>query len=390
MMAVAALSMISRDVTARLDALQHYQQALPALQSTLQSTEDLSSDGAFLTHFLLLVYEVGFHANYISITYNWQIAAAEAEHSNMWSHHISTLLQISLLRRELFGGERYPFVVWWICAIDLDALFSGAGTGEYVGTMLKNDIVPPPSFHLFPLGADGSSVVYSTELESLPIILQLDYEVTILATRLALLAQEFRSETVYGLQNAQQRDRDTRLKQGRVLELQEQLRQLWIAPATILIARNVDALPARSKRLFEHASTLYRAGIIYSHTSMWNTQRLDTSPDHDAEIEVASNQILQITERVLSSGRTDCRYLVFPVFMAGYASTDGTQKKLALDLISRMETESIGQNAVTTRKLLTSIYERQNERFMTTGQSLDVDWMHAMIEENIIIVNFGL
>jgi hypothetical protein len=58
MMAVAALSMASQDGKERLDALQYYQQALPVLQNTLRSTDDLSSDGAFLTHFLLLVYEV--------------------------------------------------------------------------------------------------------------------------------------------------------------------------------------------------------------------------------------------------------------------------------------------------------------------------------------------
>jgi hypothetical protein len=58
MMAVAALSMAPHDGKERLDALQHYQQALPALQNTLKSAEDLSSDGAFLTHFLLLIYEV--------------------------------------------------------------------------------------------------------------------------------------------------------------------------------------------------------------------------------------------------------------------------------------------------------------------------------------------
>lgn len=58
MMAVSAFSLSSNDGNARLDALQHYQQALPALQSSLKSPEDLSSDGAFLTHFLLLIYEV--------------------------------------------------------------------------------------------------------------------------------------------------------------------------------------------------------------------------------------------------------------------------------------------------------------------------------------------
>lgn len=57
-MALAALSLSSHGGNERLDALQHYQKALPALQNSLRSTEDLSSDGAFLTHFVLLVYEV--------------------------------------------------------------------------------------------------------------------------------------------------------------------------------------------------------------------------------------------------------------------------------------------------------------------------------------------
>jgi hypothetical protein len=63
MMAVAALSLAQKDGNARLDALQHYQQALPALQFVLRSADDLYSDGGFLTHFMLLVYEVSFCGN---------------------------------------------------------------------------------------------------------------------------------------------------------------------------------------------------------------------------------------------------------------------------------------------------------------------------------------
>lgn len=57
-MAVGALSLFRRDGLERLDSLQHYSQALPELQTSLKSEEDLASDGAFLTHFLMLVYEV--------------------------------------------------------------------------------------------------------------------------------------------------------------------------------------------------------------------------------------------------------------------------------------------------------------------------------------------
>lgn len=58
-MAVSAFSLSRQQGgTQSLEALQHYQQAFPSLQTALRSNDDLCSDGLFLTHFLLLVYEV--------------------------------------------------------------------------------------------------------------------------------------------------------------------------------------------------------------------------------------------------------------------------------------------------------------------------------------------
>lgn len=56
MKAVAAFSFATDND--RVDAFQEYQQAVSLLKSTVQSTEDLVSDGSFLTHFLLLIHEV--------------------------------------------------------------------------------------------------------------------------------------------------------------------------------------------------------------------------------------------------------------------------------------------------------------------------------------------
>jgi len=308
----------------------------------------------------------------------------------LWSQHLSTLLRISYLRREVFGGEIFPFVVWWICNIDLDALFSGAGSGEYVSSMLNNDIVPPPSFHLYPLGMDGSSVVYADELEVLPTVLQLDYEVTVLAMRLALLANEFRNDPSFNSADTGLKAQTIRIRQSRIFELQEALRQLWVTPAVIMVNQQADNLPTRPKQLYEHAATLYRACIIYSHASMWPGQRLETSPDYDTEIMVASNQILQMTRKALAEDRSDCRYLVFPVFIAGFVATDGAQRMSALDLLRAMEKNSIGRNTTATRRALAAVFEKQNERFMNTGQSLDVDWMEVMVEKDLMVVNFGL
>lgn len=57
-MAVSALSLSHSGTGQNVDALQYYQQALPSLQNNLRNNDDLASDGLFLTHFLLLIYEV--------------------------------------------------------------------------------------------------------------------------------------------------------------------------------------------------------------------------------------------------------------------------------------------------------------------------------------------
>lgn len=61
-MAVSALSLSHSGTGQNVDALQYYQQAFPSLQKSLRNSDDLVSDGLFLTHFLLLIYEVTFQS----------------------------------------------------------------------------------------------------------------------------------------------------------------------------------------------------------------------------------------------------------------------------------------------------------------------------------------
>ena len=69
---------------------------------------------------------------------------------------------------------------------------------------------------------------------------------------------------------------------------------------------------------------------------------------------------------------------------------DGSQKMMALDLITDMEKKSIGSNTRATRHALQIVYEQQNNRFMHTGHSLDVNWGEVMMEQGLQVVNFGL
>ena len=274
------------------------------------------------------------------------------------------------------------------------ALFSGAGEGGFVGTMLKSDIVPPPSFHLCPLGPDGSSVIHPEETETLPMILQLNYDVTLLAVRLGLLARELRqeaSEHNFAADLLSQGGHiDVKFRQGRVQELQDAFRQLWLVPNVELLEQQRHLLPKRSKQVFDHASSLYQACMIYSLTSMWPTQRLDEVPAFDNEIEEYIAEILRIAGGIVAAGQLELRFIIFPLFMAGVASVSGSDKRRALDLIKSMERESIGTNTSTTRRVLQLVYGKQTQRFMHTGHSLDVNWVEVMVEQGLQVVNFGL
>lgn len=66
MMALAAISMAVQNGAQNTDALEHYQQVIPALKITVQSSQDSYSDGALFTHFILLVYEVCFRLSVLS------------------------------------------------------------------------------------------------------------------------------------------------------------------------------------------------------------------------------------------------------------------------------------------------------------------------------------
>lgn len=64
---------------------------------------------------------------------------------------------------------------------------------------------------------------------------------------------------------------------------------------------------------------------------------------------------------------------------------------MAMELMTSMEDEEdgLGRNAATARAILQIIYERQLERLMLVGHTLDVDWAELMAQEGLQMVNFG-
>lgn len=123
---------------------------------------------------------------------------------------------------------------------------------------------------------------------------------------------------------------------------------------------------------------------------MWPSQRMETGPASDPEITVSTHEILEVAQDIVNAGRLELRFIVFPIFMAGVGSSSGSDKMMALDLMMTMEKEGVGRNTTTTRHVLQIVYERQTQRFMNVGHSLDVDWIDIMVEQGLKVVNFGL
>jgi hypothetical protein len=185
-----------------------------------------------------------------------QIAAAELGESNLWLHHLSWLLRIVFMRRKILTYEPYPFFIWWICQIDIYAAFSGIGDGTFVNTMLKHDMLPPPNLHLYPLGTEGSSVIRPEEENTLPALLKLDHELSVLAAKLGQLAREFRRKAMAQANDScfSLEDLNLRNRRSRTSELQAAFRLFWDTLNIPPLSLSIDTLPKRSMEMFVHVS----------------------------------------------------------------------------------------------------------------------------------------
>lgn len=124
---------------------------------------------------------------------------------------------------------------------------------------------------------------------------------------------------------------------------------------------------------------------------MWPGQRFESGHTLDGEIDHHAEQILRIAEQTTHTRRADRHFLVFPLFLAGITASASGLKMMAMESMTSMEDEEdgMGRNAATTRAILQTVYERQLERLMRVGHTMDVDWVELMAQEGLQMVNFG-
>jgi hypothetical protein len=136
---------------------------------------------------------------------------------------------------------------------------------------------------------------------------------------------------------------------------------------------------------------LFHVSQLFTYSSMWPRQRLESEFTPDGEIDHHAAEILRIAEQTTQTRRADRHFLVFPLFLAGATASASGLKMMAMELMTSMEDEEdgMGRNAATTRAILQTVYERQLECLMRVGHTLDVDWADLMAQEGLQMVNFG-
>ena len=116
---------------------------------------------------------------------------------------------------------------------------------------------------------------------------------------------------------------------------------------------------------------------------MYATQ-LATSPPFIHEVFQCSGEILRLAREIVSNGHLERKFIVFPLFMAGFVARREEERSEILGLVRRMEEDSVGRNLVAVRQLLETVYERQGER---RG---NVDWVGLIGELGLQVVNCRL
>ena len=143
--------------------------------------------------------------------------------------------------------------------IDVYAMLSGSGQGEFVGTMLRNNLLPAANEHPLALGIFRSASTYAEEMEITRSILEVNRAISILAANLAQLALETRSllppRRPTGPSHISAPRSDTlHAQQRKIVEWREHFRRTWNSRTSSQYGSSYDqaALPEQAHGIFEH------------------------------------------------------------------------------------------------------------------------------------------
>jgi hypothetical protein len=399
MCALSALNLSYNAKKPLEEAHQHYQSAL-SVSATPTTPDDLLSDGVFLRHLLLFIYDI--------------CIPMDIDHGGdvMWAQHLNHLKSIAVQRHQRLGREPHGYLLWLICELDLKACLLGSGRCEFVTTMLQHNMLPPLEQQIPTdtstspyTSSDPGMAFVASEAHVLPTIIRLNEGVVLNMVKLAQLAQQCRAEAAVNRPSPGANAR----WQASVAQMQNELIGFWAhAYPQFLGSESPQAganLPLRAQAVFEHAFLLHQTSIIYSRTSMFPHQRMipfANQVEVNADTERRCMSILSLASTYISQPvlqghgmprQFEQRHIVFPVFMAGIATSRADAKMQAIDIITALEKPSnggIGQNTFVTKKLLIAVCEEQSLAVSDGGRVEEVDWLTVSRDRGLSVVNCGL
>lgn len=294
--AISALHLAYNGQSSLAEAMQHYHQALAVSSTTTTSSNinnDLLSDGVFFRHYLLFVYDICIPVQ------------SDDAGTDMSAEHLDHLRRIAVHRHHHFGGrEPHAYTIWSICQLDVYACLMGSGSCEFVQTIVRNHMLPALEHQVPSYDTPGGAVLPPHETSIFPAILRLHEGIVLRAARIAQIAQMLRGEYSAVLHtcsinnhNYIHNDHDNDSKQNpsssipipqekylrwiaMITQARTDLHDFWsralpgyLASSSSSTLNNNNFLPTRVQAVFESATLLYHAMMIYSWTSMFPRQR---------------------------------------------------------------------------------------------------------------------
>ena len=123
--------------------------------------------------------------------------------------------------------EPYPAVLWWICKIDINALLSGCGKGEFIDDMMKTNEIPTVAALLqFPCIA-MTDVAHAHGREAITSTLTSYQKLFLIAAEIGQLARHLRQQSAMQRRSRGSRTSPTLETQSRqqVSQLREKLKE---------------------------------------------------------------------------------------------------------------------------------------------------------------------
>ncbi|KAH9829278.1 Fungal specific transcription factor domain, partial [Teratosphaeria destructans] len=382
--ALGALNLTSSGHVTMEIALQHYQDALSTAATPTTPSDPLTSDGVFLRHFLLYVYDLCVPAQVDGHGNNMSFAVA----------HLDSLRRIAVQRHERLEREHLGYIIWRICQLDIEATLLGDGSCDFVRAVTQRNMLQQEQF-LPSLGSRLPVPYLPDETPILPLLLRLDHGVHIMAAKIGRLAHGNRTEAA----GTPGTSASTIARwQAGVVQLQRELAKFWNETCPpFLGAESPETgsnLPERGRYIFEHALVMYQAAVIYSRTSMFPQQHLmptATQAELHADTERRCMYVMDLGASHVQERRHDRRHIVFPLFLAGVVTTRLDAKARISDVIEALERNGgIGHNTRQTRRLLQAVIEAQRQALEAGGRIEQVDWMALARSKGLGVVNCGL